>query len=186
MASRLPLMLLLSFLAVRVDSQPQRSTFRRPAPDPRSRQSSFEGPPPYQPGYQPEKSPSVPIPVGVRSKCKRKESMLVLRYLLILYFVLKLLQLYKQHAKTALIGGAMNEGDLFSLTLYLFPRWQIVTCMWGNWCRNLELEAMNDTIRINVRQTLLHLSSVSSYYSMDMQTSDTMENNPANEYESLI
>lgn len=45
---------------------------------------------------------------------------------------------------------------------------------------------MNDTIRINVRQTLLHLSSVSSYYSMDMQTSDTMENNPANEYESLI
>merc|ERR1712037_804936 len=37
-----------------------------PPPDPRSRQSSFEGPPPYQPGYQPEKSPSVPIPVGVR------------------------------------------------------------------------------------------------------------------------
>ena len=74
MGALLPLLvLLLSLLAVRVDSQPQRSTLRRPEYN-RVRQSSFEGPPPYQPGYQPEKSPSVPIPVGVRSECEHKSN----------------------------------------------------------------------------------------------------------------
>ena len=69
MATLLPLMVVLSLLAIGVNSQPQRSNFRRPEYN-RIRQSSFEGPPPYQPGYQPEKAPEVPIPVGVRSECK--------------------------------------------------------------------------------------------------------------------
>ena len=70
MATLMPLMVavVLSLLAIGVDSQPQRSSLRRP--EYRIRQSSFEGPPPYQPGYQPEKAPAVPIPVGVRSECK--------------------------------------------------------------------------------------------------------------------
>ena len=69
MAANLQLVVLLSLLTVGVMSLPQRSNYPRPEYN-RIRQSSFEGPPPYQPGYQPEKAPQVPIPVGVRSECR--------------------------------------------------------------------------------------------------------------------
>ena len=69
MAGNLQIVVLLSLVTVGVISLPQRSNYWRPEYN-RIRQSSFEGPPPYQPGYQPEKKPEVPIPVGVRSECQ--------------------------------------------------------------------------------------------------------------------